>query len=102
MLLNAHFTLKYKINIQIARRPTLFNKNIAYADLVVSWLSRNRGNSIVLMLVLGGTEVATEVIDDGSTEGAGSRTYDREPPKRKGYRRGTLRYDAMRETAYDS
>lgn len=79
----------------------MFNKNIAYDDLVVSWLSKNRGNSVVLVLVLGGTEVATGVMDDSSTEGAGSRTYDLEPPKRKGYRRGTLRYDAMRETAYD-
>jgi len=51
------------------------------------------------MLVLNGTELTTEVIDDGSTEGEGSRIYDCEPPKRKGYRRGTLRYDAMRETA---
>jgi hypothetical protein len=48
----------------------LFNKNIAYADLVVSWPSKNKGNSIVLMLVLGET---TEPTDDGSTEGEWSR-----------------------------
>jgi hypothetical protein len=48
----------------------LFNKNIAYADLVVSWPSKNKGNSIVLMLVLGET---TELTDDGSTEGEWSR-----------------------------
>jgi hypothetical protein len=47
----------------------LFNKNIAYADLVVSWPSKNKGNSIVRMLVLGETELTTEVTDDGSTEG---------------------------------
>jgi len=47
----------------------LFNRNIAYDDLVVSWPSKNRGNSIILMLVFGGTELTTEVIDDGSTEG---------------------------------
>ena len=50
--------------------PTLFNKNTAYADLVVSWPSKNRGNSIVFMLVLGCAELTTEVIDDGSTAGA--------------------------------
>jgi len=48
----------------------LFNKNTAYADLVVSWPSKNRGNSIIFMLVLGCAELATEVIDDGSTAGA--------------------------------
>jgi len=59
----------HKINTPIERRPTLFNRNIAYDDLVVSWPSKNRGNSIILMLVFGGTELTTEVIDDGSTEG---------------------------------
>jgi hypothetical protein len=47
----------------------LFNKNIAYADLVVSWPSKNKGNSIVLMQILGETEFTTELTDDGSTEG---------------------------------
>jgi hypothetical protein len=50
-------------------RPTLFNKNIAYADLVVSWPSKNKGNSIILMQILGETEFTTELTDDGSTEG---------------------------------
>jgi hypothetical protein len=47
----------------------LFNKNIAYADLVVSWPSKNRGNSVVLMLVLEGVELTPGAID-GSIEGA--------------------------------
>ena len=50
-------------------RLTLFNKNIAYADLIVAGPSKNRGNSIVLMPVLGDTELATEVIVESSTEG---------------------------------
>ncbi len=79
----------------------MFSKNIAYADLVVSWLSKNRGNSIVRMVVLRGAELIAEAKDDDSTEGARSRTYDREPPNRSGYRRGTSRYDAIRDTAYD-
>jgi hypothetical protein len=47
----------------------LFNKNIAYDDLVVSWPSKNRGNSVALMLVLEGVELTPGAID-GSTEGA--------------------------------
>lgn len=82
--------------------PTLFNKNTAYADLVVSWPSKNRGNSIVLMLVLEGVEELTPGAIDGSTEGAWSTIYECEPPNRSGYRRGTSRYDAIRETAYES
>jgi hypothetical protein len=50
----------------------LFNKNIAYDDLVVSWPSKNRGNSValMLMLVLEGVEELTPGAIDGSTEGA--------------------------------
>lgn len=55
---------------KVAWKPTLFNKNIAYADLVVSWPSKKRGNSIVLMLMLRGVQLIPELIDDGSTEGA--------------------------------
>jgi hypothetical protein len=48
----------------------LFNKNIAYADLVVSWPSKNRGNSVVLRLVLEGAEELTPGAIDESIEGA--------------------------------
>jgi hypothetical protein len=53
------------------------------------------------MLVLEGVELTPGAID-GSTEGAWSTICECEPPNRSGYRRGTSRYDAIRETAYDS
>jgi hypothetical protein len=48
----------------------LFNKNTAYADFVVSWPSKDSGNSIVFVLELGAAELTTKVIDDRSIEGA--------------------------------
>jgi hypothetical protein len=56
----------------------------------------------MLMLVLEGVEELTPGAIDGSIEGAWSTIYECEPPNRSGYRRGTSRYDAIRETAYDS
>ena len=44
--------------------------------------------------------VSKDALDaECSTDGEWSRIYDREPPKRNGYRRGTCKYEAIRDTA---
>ena len=63
-------------------KQTLFNKNTAYAALVVSWPSKNKGNSA------GFTFAESDVFQDksedvGSTEGAWSLIYEWEPPKQR-------------------
>ena len=64
----------------------------------MSWPSKKRGNSTCLAFMFAFDEASEDV---SSVEGALSIIYEWEASNRKGYRKGTCKYEAISETAYE-